>query len=73
MNVYADSLDDLSTRLTKVAAEREKQAITSLLPVIRRRDLTPAQIEDALLPWSARLNRLRRSAAIAARSAKEMR
>lgn len=73
MNVYADSLDDMSTRLLKVAAEREDQAVSSLLPLVRRRDITPAQIAEAVSPWSARLDRLRRSARLAARSAKELR
>lgn len=73
MSAYADSLDEMSIRLTALADDREDQAMASGLPLMRRRDITPDQIADALAPWSARIGLLRRSAATAARSAKELR
>lgn len=72
-NAYAGSLVELSDRLTRIADNRERQALAFGLRLCRERQLTPVQIIDAVTPYSARLDRLRRSAALAARSAKEMR
>lgn len=72
-NAYAGSLVELSDRLTRIADNRERQALAVGLRLCRQRQLTPVQIVDAMIPHAARVDRLRRSAAVAARSAREMR
>lgn len=71
-STYAERTEALAARLARIADDREASAVARGTRLCRDRVLSPAQIEDALTPYSARIGRLRRAAATAARSAQEM-
>lgn len=71
-NAYAANTAALATRLERMADQREGQAVAFGARLCRDRALTPLQVADALIPHWARVQRLRRSAAIAARTAREL-
>lgn len=60
-------------RMLRIANRREDKAIELGLRMCQQRQLSPAQIVDALTPYAARVDRLRAAAASVTCSAKELR